>query len=227
MGMSFLDLKAEFVANIARPSFDTTRAGRYINWGQKFVARQGTFREMIYEDTSMSTTSGFKSYPYPTRLKELFSMRLLDGANSRKLELYTVRRFDRDVPYPEQFSTGRPIYYIDKGPNFDLNRIPDAAYHLNLVYARFPVDLSGNSDTSMLVDKDDLILAAATMFALITIRAKDEAQAWGQTFNFLWDSVISGEVKKVDWLPEMVKTQPVSFLGEYWKNPAVGVSGPR
>ncbi len=181
MALTLTNMQDEIRAITRRDStaFSDTRLNYYINWAQRWVADVHTFEEMFILDTATySTTTNLQTYSFPTRMKDIYSIRLIDGSNSLKLTYVYPRHFDDAHPYPESDTTGKPEWYVDYGTIYELYPIPDAAYHLEIRYSRFPADLSGATDVSALDNKDRLIICKASAFVLRTVRELDDAEYW-------------------------------------------------
>ena len=166
MAMTLTQMQTEVRANIKRTStgLSDSRITNWLNWGQNLAADWHTYEEMRKNFTG-HTVASVKRYGFPTRMKDIYSLTLQDGASSRKLEYVYPREFDLKIPRPEQTSNGRSCFYVDYGVNFELYRIPDIVYDLNLRCSIYPIELSAAGDVSTLLRKDALICAMATMLA--------------------------------------------------------------
>jgi len=104
-----------------------TRVRNYLNWAQKRIARFYSFHELNVLTETPKTVSGIKRYPFSagtsnfglTRPKDISSIRLIDGAYSRKITRWSTRKFDTKYPYPAQYSGGRPSIYMRDGDNIE------------------------------------------------------------------------------------------------------------
>ena len=164
MAMTGQGLIDEVRDNIRRTSFQIpdTRILRWVNWGQEKVADTHTFEEMrkIYTgDTAASSTS----YGFPTRMKDIFSLRVVDGTNDRKLVYVPAREMDMVEPRPATDPEDVPTWYVDYGVNFELVPVPDAIYPLRLRCSVYPTDLTVTA-VSQLLRKDRLMVVAGTVF---------------------------------------------------------------
>ena len=224
MAMTLSDFQGEVRANIKRSSdaIANSRITTWLNWAQNFLADLHNYEEMqkIYEG---ATIADQKRYGFPARLKDIYTLRLIDGNNSRKLIHIHPRDFDDKVPYPEQTTTGRSLYYVDYGVNFELYRIPDASYVLELRANIYPVDLSGSSDTSELVKKDALICAVATFFGFLGLREVEDAIYWREEVaKPLYDASLQSDHANVDWTPIARGFDSTEErVGVYWTNPLI------
>lgn len=201
--MTLQELREEVRQNIHQQSGSIAdeRITDYINWAQQEIAQIRTFSEML---TSFSTTTvaATQCYNHPVDVKEIYSLVLIDGANSRKLRQVSPRGYDYDVPYPENTTQGRPAYYIDYGDNFELYPIPDDAYSLEARCAVYPSDLSDDSDESDLEKKDALIVALASAYGARAIHEFQMAQYYeNQVAARLLAHAIKADSKKPDWQP--------------------------
>lgn len=103
--------------------------------------------------TSASTADGTKSYHLTsglnlTRPKDIYSIRLEDTSNSRKLIYVPHQELDAVIPYPETHSEDKPKWYTTFGDYVEFFPIPDAIYNLWIRYSQWPVALSEDTDVS-------------------------------------------------------------------------------
>jgi len=222
--MTRAEIRAEVRSNIKRTvdGVPDTRINMWVNWGQALIADWHSWEEMrkIYTAT---TANGQKKYGFPTRMKDIYSITLQDGASSRKLVYVSPREFDTKVPRPEQTTKGRPTYYVDYGVNFELYRIPDKVYTLNLRCSVYPADLTADSAESELLRKDALIVACATMFGFLSLREIEDATYWKNEVAVpLYQSSLTSDHSAEDWLPiARGYDAGAERVGEYWSNPLV------
>jgi hypothetical protein len=101
--------------------------------------------------------------------KDIYDIVIVDGASSVKLVYVPAREFDRVIPYPEIYTEGKPRWYVDYRENYDLYRIPDDTYPIRIRCSLYPTEFSSASQTSDLLHKDQVIIAAATWFCLLDL----------------------------------------------------------
>ena len=194
----------------------------WLNWGQGYIADLHTYEEMRKIHTG-ATTASQKRYGFPLNMKDIYSIALIDGASSRKLIYVSPREFVSKVPYPEQTTKGRSAYYVDYGINFELYRIPDKAYTLELRSSVYPVDFASDSSTSSLYRKDLLIVAVATWFGFLSLRETEDADYWLNTvIPPLYRASLESDHDAEDWTPiARGFDTKLDRIGEYWSNPLV------
>lgn len=150
---------------------------RRINWGQEGVAAAHTFYEMR-TTYAFSTVISQKAYALPARVKEVYSIRLISGSESRKLERIQEREFDKKVPYPEDISTSKSLFYVDfSASSLDFFPIPDAVYSISMRYSAFPADLTLTT-ASTLSYKDSLLVNLGIAHCFYLLREEEEANTW-------------------------------------------------
>jgi len=132
MAMQLSDMREEARYIIKRTSlaFADTRINTYLNWAQQSIADEHTYEEMrtTWSGTSIEIGGSRRRYPFPTNMKDIYTLVIVDGTSSRKLGYIPARSFDISTPYPEAYSTAKPSMYVDYGANFELWRIPDQDY---------------------------------------------------------------------------------------------------
>lgn len=231
MAMDRENLRDEVRENIKRSvdGVSNARINRWIDWAQGYLADLHTYEEMRSNDTSKSTTTSSVTVTWPTRMKDLYSMQVQDGARSRKLVYVHARNFDREVPRPATHSEGLPNWYVDYGSTFELFNIPDAEYSLVIRCSVYPADFASDSTESVLLRKDALMCGIATVFGFYTLREVEDATYWGQTVvPPLYDASLTSDHSGEDWVPiaRGFQSQAPTLQGSWWLNPFTGRSVP-
>lgn len=199
MSLTLSQLRDEVRLNLKRDStvLPDSRLTRWLNQAQLELAQLRSWEEMreIYET---STVSGQFRYAFPVRAKEFFSIRLLDGTTYRKL-IYIPSR-DADRYLEDSASSGVPEVYIDYGSNFELYPIPDGVYELRARISQFPVELSADSDTSALRNKDLLLVAGATILGLQSLKEVEDANYWrASVYAPMLQAAVAADHRGDDW----------------------------
>ncbi len=231
MAMDRSDLRDEVRANIKRTTdgIAPARINRWLNWAQGYLADLHTYEEMRTNDTSKSTAANSVSVTWPTKMKDLYSVTVQDGARSRKLIYVHPRNFDRDIPRPTTYSDNLPSWYVDYSTTFEVFPRADAVYSLVIRCSVYPIDFSSDSSESMLLRKDALICGIATVFGFWTLRELEDATYWGQqVVPPLYEASLSSDHSGEDWQPiaRGFRSQAVSLSGQWWTNPFTGRNVP-
>lgn len=186
-----------------------TRVRNYLNWSQKRIARYYSFHELNKYIETAATVDGTRRYPMITgtsnlgltRPKDISSVKLIDGHNSRTLTRWSQRKFDRMIPYPTNYAEARPQIYVRWGSDLELFRIPDDAYTLHIRYPQWATDLSTGSQTSDFENKDQLLITGGILETYLALEEYEDAEVWYARFlGQLKDAVVAeGDV---DWEPQ-------------------------
>lgn len=140
---------------------------------QAIAALEEASSLLVTTETAADTVDGTKSYTLTTlgltRPKNIYSIRLEDTTNSRKLKYVNPQHLDEEIPYPEGQSEGKPLWYTQFGDTIELFPIPDAAYDIWIRYSQWPVALADGTDESPYGAEWDYI---------IVFLAKDIANAY-------------------------------------------------
>ena len=203
-------------------------AEQAINEAQKNIARVKDFDELVVLDTTHAqTVTGQKFYHIETDLnlvrpKDIYTIRYIDGANSRKLEYVSPRGIDGSIPYTEIFTTGRPKWYTRRGKIIELFRIPDVAKPLYIMHSQWPATLSDDSDETPYQDLDDVIVTLAADIAL-SILEGGVASGWFARTQQLLGIVLREEETRPDifYVAQPFSAKEKKVLGSYWLNPWV------
>jgi len=159
-----------------RVDFDT-RLPYIINLAQQRLARIHDYDEMEVISTTVTQNTGSVNDKYLTlpNKREVFSIVLLDGPNSRKLVQRTPQFWDRRVPMPEYWARDRVQDYITWGNIVELWPLPNANYTLRMRWSQWPNDLVNAGDTSQFMQKDELLIELALIYCYNSLGKEDEA----------------------------------------------------
>lgn len=145
---------------------------QFIDWAQAqiistMLSSGIVLRELLLE-SSIDTVVDDPAVIFPVMVKNIFSVRLIDGVSSKRLSYTTNRRFDALAPDSTSMASGTPSMYtvVSNNPDLvgltlNLYRVPGAIYPIKLRYlAGLPPLVY--SDKSPLVGMDEIIVALAT-----------------------------------------------------------------
>ncbi len=201
----------------------------FLNWGQQRIARFYSFHELNTYTESATTVTSVARYPMVTgtnnlgliRPKDIQSVRLIDGENSRTLTRKSVRWFDQKFPLITNYSDSRPHIYIRWGNDLEFFRRPDAAYDLYLRYPQWASELTAGSTATDFENKDQLLITMAILEGYLHLEEYDDAKVWlNKALGLLVDAVrVEGDI---DWEPQAsaMSTDPGGYQsGEPWIDP--------
>jgi len=85
MAMTLTNFQDEVRENIKRDTdgVSNARITRWVNWAKDYLADLHTYEEMRVKDTSLATADGDNTLAWPTRMKDLYSVTVQDGARSQ------------------------------------------------------------------------------------------------------------------------------------------------
>lgn len=198
-----------------------------INDAHYVIACVKDFDELLVLDTThAATVDGTKLYHIEddldlVRPKDIYSIRLMDEDNSRKLIYVPFRELDLRVPYTEQTGEGRPKWYTVRGRYIELYRIPDDAYSLYIQHSQWPTVLSDDTDTTDYEHIDYVIIALATEMALASLEGG--GSNWTERAKQLLGMALNEDVTRPDrkLVAQPFRAEAVGAPGEYWNNPWV------
>lgn len=159
------------------------------------------------------TEKDVRQYSFPTRMQDIYDISLQDGTSSRQLIYVPARHFDDMIPRARETTSGVPTHYVDHGSYFELWPIPDDVYPLFMRYTRFPVDLSSDTDTSALDNKDHLIIALSTAMCLDEIMEDEQAVRWSQIYKRRLGNAKLADHSHEDWRP---RARPFNRAGQHY-----------
>lgn len=228
MAMDREDFRDEVRENIKRTvtGVSDARINRWLNWSQQYIADLHTYEEMRKTDKTLVTVADDNSLAWPTRMKDLYTLKLVDGAMSRTLIYVHARNFDEKIPRLATYSTGRPTWYVDYGSTFELFQIPNAVYSMTARFSQYPADFADDDAVSAHIRKDALITSIATVFGFWTLRELEDAAYWGsQLVPPLYEASLTSDHSAEDWKPVargFGQSTNIGVSGEWWLNPFVG-----
>lgn len=225
MATTFGELKRRVLLNLREKTDGGTLLAveQAINDAHMVIAAVKDFDELMVFDTANAfTTASKKSYHVTTDLlltrpKDIYSIKYMDGANSRKLIYVPYRELDEKVPYTELTGTGKPSWYTTRGMSIELYRIPDEAKPLYIMYSQWPAALVSDSDETPYTNIDHVIVSLATDIA------SGAASDWMARAQQLLGIALNEEAARPDRLYVAQPFRPVCIgsVGEYWLSPFV------
>jgi hypothetical protein len=228
MTTAFSEFKRQVLLKVQRSDGLTTLATEQaINDAQKVIASVKDFDELMTLDTANAVTAvDQKLYNIDTGLgltrpKDIYSIRLMDTDNSRKLTYVSLRKLDEVVPYTEMIGTGRSTYYTIRGRNIELYRIPDAIYHLYIQHSQWPTVQANDSDVTDYLNIDHVIVALATEMTIASLEGT--STDWFARAKQLLGIALNEEETRPDqvFVAQPFNPYKVGPMGEYWLNPWV------
>lgn len=205
----------------------------FLNWGQQRIARFYNFHELNTYTESAATVASTSRYPLVTgtnnlgltRPKDIQSIRLIDGENSRILVRKSPRWFDQKFPLITNYADGRPHIYIRWGNDIELFRRPDAVYTLYIRYPQWATPLTAGSTASDFENKDQLLICAAILEGYLHFEEYKDAEVWTAKFLGLLQDAVHAE-GDIDWEPEAsaMSSAPGGYTsGEPWIDPYASI----
>ena len=223
---TFGELKRQVSLRVDRPDGRTNLVvEQAINDVLRIIARVKDFDElMVLDTTNAFTVVGQKSYHIIndfllTRPKDLYTIRVMDDADSVKLVYVPTSELDSAIPYTEQSGSGRPYYYTLRGFNLEMYRIPDYVYPVYIQYSQWPAVLVDDTDETEMIHIDDVIVALAAD-ATISMLDGSGSVDWFQRASAMLHGAVKEEVERPDkvFIARPFSTKR-SVPGKYWADP--------
>lgn len=233
MALTFQQMQDEALDNVAKSGLLTLQSGTalairmstWVNRAQLWIDRKV---DLLQYDLTSVTVANQQTYSFPTGLRRVFTLRLLDGLNSRKLKCIMPWEADKNVPNASSTTTQRSMFYIPymNTLTFQLFPIPDGVYTLELRCSKFPADMANTTDISSLINCDDAIIAYATMFAFRWLQELKDANEWESYGNRIIKEIKENNddaQQYIDWDPaaEGFSVNGQVYTGDYVNNPFV------
>ncbi len=226
--MTLTQLEDEMRSHLGGRTDLDTRLPQALNIAQTRIARISRWEELeaIYTGTTAftSTPADDKFLALPSSVRDVYSVRLIDGFNSRKFTRVPNKTWDRKVPAPQAYATGRPSLYTVHRNVMEFWKVPDAVYNLECRTVDWPTAFAAASPTAVsdLDQKDDMIIALATSWMYMSIKNADMARKWWAVYSGMLNDALGEEMEKpdLDILPD-VGAGATSAAVPYYQDPFV------
>lgn len=173
-----VELEDEVRAALGRRTDLDTRLGRFVNLAQQRIARIKDFDEMqIISQTVLPFNSddNDRFLVLPT-IREVYSIVLLDGANSRKLVGRTPSFMDRMQAKPEYWTRSWPVVYCLWGNTIEMFPMQKSGFSIRMRWTQWPLELTEDTDVSQFLQKDDIIIQFALSYANYSLGKEETAK---------------------------------------------------
>ena len=175
---NYSDLKTT-VANYLGRSDLTSQIPTFISLAEIRLARQLRLRQML-KVVSSTTTAGDGTVGLPS---DFLSVRdfYVDVSPRQPLSYLSPSAFTRDARPHE---SGKPVFYTQRGLEFELAPQPDTAYVVVLLYYAKPTALSDtNASNVFMANCPDALLYAALLEAEPYIMNDARLATWTQLYS--------------------------------------------
>lgn len=202
--LTLAELKGELRVILSDRSDVEPRLTSALNMSQMRIARAYRWEEL---ETLYTNTTGFTSTPaddmyltFPVDVRDIYSCRLQDDANSRKLIRVPNRSWDKRLPDVTYLSTGRPSHYTLYRNVMELWPVPDAAYNLIARGIMWPTAFvpATPGAVSTLDEKDDMLIVLAASWLLRSVGDIEKSNDWFVMYKRMLTDAINEEGEKPD-----------------------------
>lgn len=224
--LTLAEIKGEIRAALGNRTDEDSRLTTAINLSQMRIARKHRWEELeaLYNRNFEITSSVYndKFVAFPSNLRDIYSVIVLDGYESRKLIRVPYRRWDRVIPSPEQFSRGTPSHYTLFRNTMELWKVPDEALETIIRAVEWPTSF-GSDETALsdLDQKDDMIITLTVSWFLMTQGREDDANKWWGIYKNLMNDAGAEEDERpdLDLLPGPGAGSNSAMLAPYYQDP--------
>lgn len=205
-----------------------------VNFAQKVISRVEDFDELIVLDlTNALTVADQSTYHLVddwglTRPKDIYSLRYMDGDESRKLIYKPSRMLDEILPYTLTLSTEKPYWYTMRGVEVELIPVPAEAKTVYIHYSQWPLVLVEDADETSYENIDDVIIELGSDMAKLALVDKaEDAEDWTKKdWTNQAKALLSGAALESRTRPDQLRVaQPFRLRPqvhvEYWKYPFI------
>ena len=222
--LTLAQMKTEVRAGFGNSTEYDARLNNLLTMAQDRLVGRHDFEELKVRATlgttaSTSDPSADMVIAVPTNMRQLYSVAVIDGANSRKLEPVPSALWDSLIPYAEQYTRERPSKYRRWGANIELWRVPNAAYTLRGHYSTWATALTSETQKSDLERKDQLLILLAQIWLGVLIDRPDRANYFWSVFKTIYEESLGVSVYKADI--NKSSTEDRGAADDYWRQPFV------
>ena len=143
--MTRSELRSEIASSLGKTTIND-RIDIWMNLAQIEIVKAHEFQNLnaVWE---RDTVVDQKSYAFPSTIKDVHTFRVIDGLKSRKLTRAMPGELDKQIPAPEEDTTGKPSLYLRYSNVFELWRVPDDEYLLRLRCSLWLTPFSSDDQT--------------------------------------------------------------------------------
>jgi hypothetical protein len=204
----------------------SSRITTWVNRAQLMIARRS---DLLQATATMSTVANQQTYSFPSNFDSIYTLKLEDGLESRKVTCILPWQFDKEIPLPSSMVSERSWFYVPykSTGTFELFPIPDDVYTMRLRYSYFPTDFTSSTGVSEYSNLDDAIVAYTTSLIFQWLQELKDASTWRKIGDEIVDITTkkaSDEEQFIDWAPiaqGYSASAESSFVGDYVNNPFV------
>lgn len=224
------ELKDEVKRALGNRDDMDSRLVRFLNLAQTKMARTHEFAELETVDDDTLSYSGTaatdKFFTIANTVKNIYSFRIFDSAQSRKLTYIPPRKWDQKIPLPEYYATGWPDFYTRWRGKLEFWRVPNQAFSYEMRNSNWPTpfDDSSPNATSDFVEKDDIIIYLSISWAFASLGKTQKATEFWQFYRTAMNSAIGDDIVEPDLTiaPNVGGGIDGVALGNYWADPFIG-----
>lgn len=223
--MTRVEMETEIRGFLGGRSDLDSRLANILDLSQKRMVRLHNFHELeklSYEAMSYTADKDVDKFmSLPGSIRKVRTIRLISGTDSRLLTGKSRRAFDKFIPYPQEYATGKPEIYTRWKDVIEFWRIPDEAYRVELRWTKWPALLALSTDTAELENMDDILILLASSWCLLSLGKEDRATKLWQIYRRELKNAIGEDADQEDIniTPEGVNTGVISGGGNYWADP--------
>ena len=136
------------------------------------------------------------SYVLPSTTLRVISAILVDGTETRRLNLKTRDWIDEHYPRPEEDLTGHPYYGVTEGGRLYIVPWCAGAYDIRLTISELPTLGAGDSDEPTLTTADYALICWATSHIFDQLEKEQSAALWKRNYYTAKADAIASDQRK-------------------------------
>lgn len=222
--LTYAELEEEVRSALGGRTDLDSRLTRFLNLGQTRIARLSRWEELEQITTGTlpftADPDADKFLTLDSDIRDVYTVRILDGTESIKLSRRTFRQFDRLVPNPGALTRRKPQIYVVWAGKIEFFPVQDKAYDYEIRSVKWPTAFDGTANQkSDLDNKDDLIIAATMIYIYRAQQDFEQAEKWTGILRELYREAKTEESEMPDLDPLPGPGVAAHGVPEYHKDP--------
>ncbi|TXH53947.1 MAG: hypothetical protein E6Q97_11905 [Desulfurellales bacterium] len=233
--LTHAELREEVLVSLGnRNDVTPSRLTRALNLAQERLARRHDFEELQVTTSTTLTYTGVAAtdlyLPMPDSapyIREIYSVLLKDGVQSRKLRRVFTRTWDRLLTDPTALNEkDHPVFYTIwdyKLAKAEIYPLPNKSYDIQWRLSKWPTPLTTDSQTSDYRFKDELLIELGVIYIMDSLGKEADADRHRKKFAELYLEGLNTDSDKPDLDIEIGAGIPnnMSLGGDYWRDPFI------
>ncbi len=197
----------------------------FLNLAHQRLARMHDFEEMkrLSDSSMLNTGSEQDRFITLPNLREVYSIVLVSGSDSRKLVGRTSAYMDALAADPTYYTRGVPNQYCVWGDVVEIFQLPQQDYPIRMRWTQWPATLVDETDKSEFNQKDDILIELAIAHANFSLGKEEDGAKHERRALVLLNEATEIDRKRPDITltprPSDGQLVGAAVPADYWNDP--------